>query len=94
MVPRTILRCSLAAVILLALVAARGAQLSNSDLEQESEKIQALLRAGKFDAAEPLARECIRQVPEEIYFLGQLEMVLNGQGKFREADELRERIRL
>jgi hypothetical protein len=92
-VPRTILRFSLPAVILLALVAAWGAQLSNSDLEQKSEKIQALLRAGKFDEAEPLARECIRQLPEEIYFLGQLEMVLNGQGKSREADELRERIR-
>jgi len=38
-VPRTILRFSLPAVILLALVAAWGAQLSNSDLEQKSEKI-------------------------------------------------------
>ena len=29
----------------------------------------------------------------DIYVLGQLEMVLNGQGKFREADELRDKIR-
>ena len=66
---------------------------SESDLEQKSEKIQALLRGGKFNEAEPLVRECIQQLPEEIYFTGQLEMVLNGQGKFREADELRDKIR-
>jgi hypothetical protein len=87
------LRCSLPAAILLALVGAWGAQFSNSDLGEKSEKIQALLRTGKFDDAEPLVRECIRQLPEEIYFLGQLEMVLNGQDKFREADEFRDRIR-
>jgi hypothetical protein len=81
-VSRTILRCSLPVLILLALVVARGAQLSNSDLEQQSERIQALLRAGKFDEAEPLARECLRQLPEEIYLPGQLETILNGQGKF------------
>ena len=69
------------------------AQLSESDLEQKSEKIQALLRAGKFNEAEPLARECIQQLPEEPYFLAQLGIVLNGQGKFREADELRDKIR-
>lgn len=88
-----ILRCWSSLVILLALVAARGAQRSSSDLEQESEKIQVLLRAGKFDEAEPLVRECVRQLPKEIYFLAQFEMVLNGQGKFGEADELRDQIR-
>jgi tetratricopeptide (TPR) repeat protein len=80
-------------IILLALVATGTAQLPKSDLEQKSQKIQALLRSGRFDEAEPLVRECIRQLPEEIYFLGQLEMVLNGEGKFREADELRDKIR-
>jgi hypothetical protein len=74
-------------------VATARPQRPNSDLEQKSETIQALLRAGKFDEAEPLARDCIRQLPEEIFFLGQLEMVLNGQGKFGEADELRDKIR-
>jgi hypothetical protein len=93
MVSSAIPRCFLPAVVLLALVAACGAQLSNSDLEQKSKKIQALLLAGKFDEAEPVVRECIRQLPAEIYFLGQLEMVLNGQGRFREADELRHQIR-
>jgi hypothetical protein len=41
--------------------------------------------------AEPLVRECLKQ--EEIYFLGQLDMVLNGQGKFGDADALRDRLR-
>jgi len=80
-------------VILLALIATGTAQLSKSYLEQKSEKIQVLLPAGKYDEAEPLVRECIRQMPEEIYCLGQMEMVLNGQSKFRQADELRDRIR-
>jgi CHAT domain-containing protein/Tfp pilus assembly protein PilF len=81
------------AIILLALLAMGSAQLSDSALEKKSEEIQLLLRTGKFDEAEPLARECIRQRPEEIYFLAPLEIVLNGQGKFGEADALRDRIR-
>jgi TonB family protein len=72
--------------------AAPSSQLSNSDLKDKSDKIRALLREGKFDEAEPLARECIRQVPADISFLGQLERILNGQGKFREADELRDQV--
>jgi hypothetical protein len=63
------------------------------ELEEKSERIQTLLHAGKFDEAEPLVRECLKQAPEEIYFLGQLDMVLNGQGKFGDADALRDRIR-
>lgn len=89
----TMYACFRHTIILLALIATGTAQLSESDLEQKSEKIQALLRAGKFNEAEPLARECVQQLPEEIYFLGQLEMVVNGQGRFREADELRDKIR-
>jgi hypothetical protein len=38
------------------------------------------------------AREGVRQLPAEMYFLGQLEMVLNGQDKSREADEVRDQI--
>jgi len=52
-----------------------------------------LLKAGKFEQAEPLVRECLRQAPHEIYFLSQLEMSLNGQGKHGEAEELAARIR-
>ena len=85
----------LMALLMGSLVLARylRAQLSNADVKEKSEKIQALLQAEKFNEAEPLVRESIRQLPNEIYFLAQLEVVLNGQGKFRDADELRNRIR-
>jgi hypothetical protein len=73
----------------LVLVALRG----QDDLREKSKRLQAFLFAGKFDEAEPLVRESLRQVPEEIYFLSQLDMVLNGQGKYRDADHVRDRIR-
>jgi len=55
--------------------------------------IENLLKSGEFEKAEPLVRECLRQVPHEIYFLGQLEMSLNGQGKYAEADQVAARVR-
>jgi len=61
---------------------------AQDDLSQKSQAIEDLLKSGKFDQAEPLVRECLRQVPHEIYFLGQLEMSLKGQGKHGEADEV------
>ena len=63
------------------------------DLNKASETIQELIFAGKFDEAEPLVRQCLQQVPEELYFLSQLDIVLNGQGKYHAADELRNQIR-
>jgi hypothetical protein len=62
-------------------------------LKEKAEKTEVLLKSGKFDQAEPLARECLQQEPEEIYFLSQLEMALHGQSKFQQADELAERTR-
>jgi hypothetical protein len=67
--------------------------LAQDDLSQRSELIENLLKSGEFEKAEPLARECLRQVPHEIYFLGQLEMSLNGQGKYAEADQVAARVR-
>jgi len=55
--------------------------------------IENLLKSGEFEKAEPLVRECLRQVPHEIYFLGQLEMSLNGQGKYAEADQVAAHVR-
>ncbi len=66
---------------------------AQDDLSQKSQAIEDLLKSGKFDQAEPLVRECLRQVPHEIYFLGQLEMSLKGQGKHGEADEVAARVR-
>ncbi len=51
------------------------------------------MKSGEFAKAEPLVRECLREVPQEIYFLGQLEMSLNGQGKYDEADQVAARVR-
>jgi hypothetical protein len=82
-------RCvSLALILLLAIT--RPAQ---DDLSHKSQAIEDLLKSGEFEKAEPLVRECLRQVPHEIYFLGQLEMSLNGQGKYGEADEVAASIR-
>ncbi len=76
-----------------ALLLAPAQLRAQSDLVQKSETIGALLQAGKFDEAEPLVRDCLRQVPEDIHFLARLDMVLNGQGKYHEADEVHDRIR-
>ncbi len=83
-------RCLSWLPVLLLVLAAGSAQ---QDLSERAQKTQALLHTGKFAEAESLARECVGQAPEEIYFLSQLDMALNGQGKFRDADELRDRIR-
>lgn len=66
---------------------------AEEDLVEKSHKIQRFLFDGKFVEAEPLVRDCLRQAPEEIYFLSQLDMVLNGQGRYRDADEVGDRIR-
>ena len=66
---------------------------AQDDLSQKSQVIEDLLKSGKFEKAEPLVRECLRQVPHEIYFLSQLEISLNGQDKHGEADDVAARIR-
>jgi len=66
---------------------------AQDDLSQKSQAIEDLLNSGKFEKAEPLVRECLRQRPHEVYFLSQLEMSLNGQGKRGEADKVAASIR-
>jgi hypothetical protein len=63
------------------------------DLNQMSRIIQAFIFAKRFEEAEPYVRKILQRVPEELYFLSQLDIVLNGQGKYQEADELRKHIR-
>jgi hypothetical protein len=67
--------------------------LAQDNLSQRAEVIGNLLKSGQFEKAEPLVRECLRQVPHEISFLGQLEMSLNGQGKYAEADQVAASVR-
>ena len=63
------------------------------DLSRRADAIDNLLRSGKFQEAEPLVRECLLQSPHEIHFLGQLEMSLNGQGKYAEDDQVAANVR-
>ena len=67
--------------------------VSQDEPSQKSREIGNLLRSGEFAKAETMARQCLRQVPDDIYFLSQLEMSLNGQQKYGEADEVAARVR-
>ncbi len=66
---------------------------AQDDFSCKSQPIEDLLKSGRFEVAEPVARECLRERPHEIYFLSQLETSLNGQGKRGEADEVAASIR-
>jgi len=88
------MHCLRPGFVLLALTLLLASTLpAQDDLSQKSQAIEDLLKSGEFEKAEPLVRECLRQVPHDIYFLGQLEMSLNGQGKYGEADEVAARVR-
>ena len=69
------------------------ALVAQDDLSQKAQQIGELLRSGEFSNAEPLVRECLKQAPHDIYFLGQLEMALNGQGKYAEDDQVAANVR-
>jgi len=62
--------------------------VAQDDLSRKAKEIEDLLRSGQFSSAEPIVRECLRQAPHDINFLGQLEMSLNGQGKYAEDDQV------
>jgi len=69
------------------------AVVAQDDLSRKAQEIEELLRSGQFSSAKPLARECLKHAPHEIYFLGQLEMSLNGQGKYAEDDQVAANVR-
>jgi hypothetical protein len=69
------------------------ALVAQDDLSRKAQQIGELLRSGQFSNAEPLVRECLKQAPHDIYFLGQLEMALNGQGKYAEDDQVAANVR-
>jgi len=74
-------------------IALAPALVAQDDLSQKAQQIGELLRSGEFSNAEPLVRECLKQAPHDIYFLGQLEMALNGQGKYAEDDQVAANVR-
>ena len=65
---------------------------SDSELVENSKVIQKLVFEGKFKEAEPYVQKCLQKVPNDMYFLSQLDIVLNGQQRFQEADQLRNKI--
>jgi tetratricopeptide (TPR) repeat protein len=65
---------------------------AEEDFEARFKEIEALLNAGKYKEAEPLARKCLEQTPRDLAFLSQLDMSLNGQERHAEADQLRDHI--
>jgi len=66
-----------------------GAEIN---LKEASITINDLLFKYKYNDAERLIRKCIKQKPTAIYFLSRLEVVLNAQNKYKEADELSTKI--
>jgi hypothetical protein len=62
------------------------------NLRETSMQIQSLIFTERFVDAEPLVQQCLQQVPEDLYFLSQLDLVLNGKGKYQEAEVLRSQI--
>lgn len=83
----------LRSVLLAVVMVLAPALVAQDDLSQKAQQIGELLRSGEFSNAEPLVRECLKQAPHDIYFLGQLEMALNGQEKYAEEDQVAANVR-
>jgi hypothetical protein len=63
------------------------------DLNQRALDAQDLIFAEKYEQAEVVIRECLKVVPKNLNFLSKLDIVLNGQGKYTDADNIRDQIR-
>lgn len=86
------MRCARFLCCFMALVPVLGAQCP-LDVEWHSQTIESLMMTGKFDDAEPLVHKRIQEAPNNINSLELLEVLMNGQHKFHEADEVRTQIR-
>jgi hypothetical protein len=78
-------------VLIVALISTAWAQ-DRLDLPKTAEVIQTLISAGKFAEAEPFVQKCLKEAPDDLYFLSQLDMVLHGRHKDQEAEKLGIRI--
>ena len=63
------------------------------ELNQRALDAQALIFAEKYEQAEVVIRECLKVVPKDLSFLSKLDIVLNGQGKYTDADKIGDQIR-
>ena len=67
-------------------------QINKDDLDEYDQKIQDLLYQGKFKEAEPMVSKCLEMAPYNISFLAKKDIVLNGLGRYIEADQVRNEI--
>jgi hypothetical protein len=63
------------------------------DLNQRALDAQDLIFAEKYERAEVVIRECLKVAPKDLNLLSKLDIALNGQGKYPDADNIRDQIR-
>ena len=80
------------AVLLLLVVVMAGAVDAYADCKEEAAEIQQFIFAEKFEEAEPIVRKCLEGFPEDLAFLSNLDIVLNGQGKFNASKQVHDQI--
>ena len=79
-------------VLLLFVAVTAGAVHADGDCKEEAAEIQQFIFAEKFEEAEPIVRKCLEGFPEDLAFLSNLDIVLNGQGKFNASKQVHDRI--
>lgn len=86
------MKCFRILIVPVVLLGTVGNVFPDNDCAQKSRKIQELIFASQFKQAEPLVRSCLDKGSDELYFLSQLDIVLNGQGNHGAADRVRNQI--
>lgn len=85
-------KISLCIAAFVSLIAVTAASAKADDCVVQEDQMQQLLFAGEYTRAEPGIQKCIARHPREVAYLSKLDIALNGQGKYIEADALREQI--
>ena len=86
-------RIALIALLLVVVVTAFAIDAhAEGDCKEDAVSIQRFIYAEKFKEAESLVRMCLERHPEDLGFLSSLDVVLNGQGKYDDADKVRVQI--
>jgi hypothetical protein len=79
-------------VVLFLTLSVAGAAYADGDCKNEAAQIQQFIFTEKFKEAEPIVRKCLGEFPESLAFLANLDVVLNGQEKFKASEKVRDRI--
>lgn len=80
------------ALLLMAVMATAIDAYASADCRVEAVNFRKLIYAGQFKEAEPSVRDCLERHPEDLGFLSSLDVVLNGQGRYDDADKVRDQI--